>query len=155
MGRAGRHALISPANGLARIVLLFILGFALWELPGAVRAALADYRAGSRFASTAASERFEESDFGVNADFVAFAGRHLPPRATFYVATGDSVTTSAPQSWLQFQLLPRIESYGSPCAAQWVVFYADSQIPQGLKIDKLITFLPGYAVGRVGSPCTL
>jgi hypothetical protein len=146
--------LISPGEWLGRIVLLFVVGFALWELPGAVHAALNDYRAGSRFASTADSERFEESDFGVNADFVTFAGRHIPRGATFFVATGDSVTTNAPQAWLQFQLLPRIESYGSPCAAQWVVFYADSQVPPGLEIDKLITFLPGYAVGRVGSPCT-
>jgi hypothetical protein len=147
--------LSAPAAGLARIVLLFFLGFALWELPGAVHTALSEYRVGARFASTADSERFEESDFGVNADFVTFAGRHLPRRATFYVATADSVTTTAPQAWLQFQLLPRIELYGSPCAAQWVVFYADAHIPRRLKIDKLITFLPGYAVGRVGSPCTL
>ena len=150
--RAVRHGL--DASFVAGTALLFVLLLALRVEPDALHQLAASYRADSRFTSFQQSEAFEESDWGVDSDFVAYVGRHLTKGDSFYVSVGDSVGTSAPQAWLQFQLLPSIEVYGSPCAAKWVIFYADTVAPPGLTVDGRLTYRPGYALGRVGSPCT-
>jgi hypothetical protein len=151
--RALRHGV--DASFVASTALLFVLFLGLRVEPDALHQLAASYRADSRFTSFQQSEAFEESDYGVDSDFIAYVGRHLPQGDSFYVAVGDSVGTSAPQAWLQFQLLPSIEIYGSPCAAKWVVFYADTVAPPGLTVDRLLTYRPGYALGRVGAPCTV
>ena len=151
--RAVSHGLDTSFVGSTAFLLVLFL--ALRVEPDALHQLRASYRADSRFTSFQQSEAFEESDWGVDADFVAYIGRHLPKGDSFYVSAGDSVGTSAPQAWLQFQLLPSVEIYGSPCAAKWVVFYADTVAPPGLTVDRLITYRSGYALGRVGAPCTV
>jgi hypothetical protein len=143
-----------PLGLVATAALLYVLLAALRVVPDAVHKAASRYRADSRFASYRESEVFEQSDYGVDPSFTAFVDRALPLSDTFYVAVGQSVATTAPQQWLQFELLPRIERYDSPCAAHWIVFYARTEPVAGVQLDRLRTYRPGFAVGRVRSPCT-
>jgi len=154
----GRHVLArrTPAQLVAGAALLFVVFAAIRVLPDAVHKQAARYRADSRFSSFEQSEAFEQSDWGVNADFIVYVRRHLPRGDTFHVATGPTVATSAPQSWLQFELVPNIEQWDSPCSARWVVFYAKPVTELGVGLDAVHTFLPGYGLGRrrIGAPCT-
>jgi hypothetical protein len=143
-----------PFGLVGTAAVLFVLLAALRVVPDAVHQAAARYRADSRFASYRESEAFEQSDWGVDPGFTAYLGRHLPRTDTFYVASGSSVATTAPQQWLQFELLPRIEKYDSPCSAKWVVFYARAEPLNGVRLDRIRTYRRGYAVGRVRPPCT-
>jgi hypothetical protein len=143
------------ARGASAVVagaaLLFVLALAVQAAPGALHQVAARYRADSRFTSVESSEAFEQSDWGVDPSFVAYLAKHLP-RGTFYVATGQSIATLAPQQWLQYALLPNIETY-SVCSADWIVFYAQAEVPPGVRVEHRRSYRPGYGFGRVGSPC--
>jgi hypothetical protein len=145
----------TPAALAAGAALLFVVLAAIRDLPDAVHREASRYRVDSRFSSFEQAESFEQSDWGVNADFIVYVRRHLPSGDTFYVATGPTVATTAPQSWLQFELVPNIEQWDSPCSARWVVFYAKPETELAVELDRVHTFLPGYGLGRrrIGGPC--
>jgi hypothetical protein len=142
-----------PSAIVAGSALVFVLALAVQTAPGALHQVAARYRADSRFTSFESSEAFEQSDWGVDPSFVDYLAKHLPRGDTFYVATGKSIATPAPQQWLQFELLPSIEAYGSACSAKWIVFYAETQVPPGVRVEQRRTYRPGYGFGLVGSPC--
>ena len=71
-----------------------------------------------------------------------------------YFSAGPSLENDATQRWLQFELLPSLEQYGSPCSARWIVFYDSTAVPEGVEIGKVSTFKPGYALAPVASTCT-
>jgi hypothetical protein len=160
MQRAAAHgrrllARLAPVSLVAGAALAFIVLAAIRVLPDAVHREVSRYRADSRFSTFEQAESFEQSDWGVNSDFIVYVRRHLPRGDTFYVATGPSVATTAPQSWLQFELVPNILQWDSPCSARWIVFYAKPKSELGIELDRVHTFLPGYGLGRrlVGVPC--
>jgi hypothetical protein len=141
-----------PSAMVAGAALLFVLALAVQAAPGALHQVAARYRADSRFTSVESSEAFEQSDWGVDPSFVAYLAENLPRGKTFYVATGQSVATLAPQQWLQYALLPSIETY-SVCSADVIVFYAQTELPPGVRVEHRRSYRPGYGFGRVGSPC--
>jgi hypothetical protein len=151
--RARRRGL--DVSFVAGLVLLYVLQLGLRDVPAAVREMTYSYRADLHYASFQESETAAQSSWGVDANFVTFVSQHLPRGKTFYVAFGDAVDPSAPRFWFQYELLPSIEKYDSPCSASWVVLYDEERPPAGLKLDQIISFKPGYALAHRRSPCTL
>jgi hypothetical protein len=84
----------------------------------------------------AASVASVQHDVGVDGSFLAWVDRRLPRDATFYVVSGGT-TTSAPQSWSQFVLMPRLERYDRACAAEWIVFAGASPHVRGVALGAL------------------
>lgn len=138
---------------VAAAALVYVLVFALVELPHAFNRLNARHRTDSHYPTYQATEAFEQSEVAVIPDFVTFVKQHVPPGDTFYVTTGTSVTTNAPQAWLQYELVPSVELY-DPCAAAWIVFYATSPAEQHVEVSRLATWQPGYSLGRRSVACT-
>lgn len=100
------------------------------------------------------AEARTQTSVGVDPAFLVFLERHLPLQS-FYMVTGPSIKTSGPQSWAQFELMPRIEEYNKPCRARWIVFFASAARIDGVAIGHpVLMFKPGYSLAKNVSPCT-
>jgi hypothetical protein len=142
------------ASLLAGVALLYVLFLGLRAVPGQLHRLNETYRSDSRFSSFQQSERAVQQYWGVDSAFVGYVSRHLPRGDPFFVSASTELTDDAPQRWLQFELLPSIEEYGSPCSAKWILFYGTTVVPDGVELGKVLVFKPGYGLARVESPCT-
>jgi hypothetical protein len=124
---------------------------ALRELPAAASTRRTQYANQASF-TNATSISATESGVGVDPSFLDFLGGHLPPDATFAVVAGSRIKTSAPQSWAQWALFPRIEEYTAQCRAQWLVFF--DHPPKGtVPVGRPAEFKPRFSVAKVAKPC--
>lgn len=101
----------------------------------------------------AGAEAEVQRSYGVEPAFLEFANRKIAPGASFTVFIGPAVKSSAAHSWLQWALMPRIEEYGLPCRAEWIVLFGLEEPPGPIKIASRTAFAPGYSVARNEAPC--
>jgi hypothetical protein len=146
--RGGR----GPERIAAGVAVSFIAFVALTRLPAQLQARVNDYRAG-RGQTPAESEAAVQRSFGVDPGVLAFLAAHIRG-GSFYMVTGDSVKTSGPQSWAQFELLPSLEEYERPCRAKWVVFFASPPRTSSVTVARpVLTYKPGYSLARNLTTC--
>jgi hypothetical protein len=142
------------ASLLAGVTVLFLLFLGLRAVPARLHGLTESYRSDSRFSSSREAESASQGAWGVDSGFVSYVSQRLPHGDPFFVSASSSLPNDAPQRWLQFELLPSVEQYGSPCSARWIVFYDSTAIPEGVELGGISTFKPGYALARVVSTCT-
>lgn len=148
--RAGDRSWARIAVGVL-VALIVLLAFR--ELPSGASTRRAQFNAQRSYdeqSSLAAAQR----GVHVAPGFLAFLDARLPPRASFAVVAGPRIHTSAPHSWAQWQLLPRVEDYARPCKAAWLVFVDHPPRLAGLKAAQTAQYVPGYSLARVAAPCT-
>lgn len=149
-------SLLQPERDVVAIIqatavgLLVLVG--LTRLPSELSTRHAQWSS-QRGHDAVSGEREVQRSFGVDPEFADFADRALPPGATFVVFVGPDVTSSAPQSWLQWSLLPRVAEYQRPCRAQWIVLFSLAEPPEPIELSTRTVFAPGYSVGRNEAPC--
>lgn len=149
---AGRRQGFSGA--VIAVAVCILVGLALRQLPSQLNDRRLQYRNQSAFGAQS-SEAEVQHAVGVDAGFLAFAAERLPPHATFYVTVGAAITTSAPQSWAQWALMPRIEEYRTPCRANWILFVEASPHLAGVRTAPPTHFGAGRNwIARVEAPCT-
>jgi hypothetical protein len=141
---------------VAAVGVVFVVGvFGLTRLPTSLRSRDAEYKADASV-SYRQAEKTSQAGVGADPKFLAFLAKWIPDTARFYVIAGPSVHTSGPHSWAQYVLMPRIEEYYHPCAAQWIVLIANMRVGHvdGVKFGQpFVTYKPGYAVARNLSRC--
>jgi hypothetical protein len=146
-----RRGVAGAAVGVAVCVLV---GLTLRAIPTELNNRRLQYRNQSAF-DAGSSELEVQRSVGVDGRFLAFAATELPPRTTFYVTAGKSITTSAPQSWAQWALMPRVEEYLTPCRADWILFVESTPDVDGLRLAIPRRFgSTNNWIARVKAPCT-
>ena len=142
----------APIAAAAALLLLLFLGLA--AVPGQLHKLTESYQNDSRFSSSRKSESATQDRWGVDSGFVSYVSERLPRGDSFFVSASTSLANDAPQRWLQFELLPSVEQYGSPCSAKWIVFYDSTAVPDGVAIGSVSALRPGYGLAPVVSACT-
>lgn len=90
----------------------------------------------------------------VSTELFVAADQQLPPRATFYVATGDGIDVSSPivlpkaVAFAAFWLLPR-RMTTDPRSADWVLSYGGDPTALGLDYARVIDVAPGQQLAEV------
>jgi hypothetical protein len=110
----------------------------------------------SSFAVQSPSERVLRAARGTDVDTGIFllARRVIPPKAAYYVATGNAVSVSTPVTYAgasalgALYLLPRIP-VGDPHLARYVISYGGDLGSLGVRIGRTWTYKPGLQVAEV------
>ena len=134
---------------------VFVIGMiGLTRLPTLLRNRNAEYTADASV-SYRHADQITEASVGMDPHFLAFLDRWIPRGESFTVVTGPTVHTAGPQAWAQYVLMPRVENYFSPCAAQWVVFVHSPSRLAGVTLGPpFLKYKPGFAVAKNAGRCT-
>lgn len=151
---AGRGAL---SAALYRVVLWLAfaaaVGVAVWRIPGSFRAskqAVLDVRGLTPVERTLLPARSAD----ISTELFVAAARHLPPDATFYVATGTEIAVSNPTVlpktpiFAAFWLHPR-RMTPDPRQADWVLSYGGDLAALGLDYARVIDVAPDQQLAEV------
>jgi hypothetical protein len=151
----------APVERWAVTVVVFVLALVgLGQLPHQAAQRKSQYVA-DRKLSVAESEEQVQQSVGVDPGFLRFLAANMAKDEPFFVVLGPTITTSGFQSWAQFELLPELEEYITPCKARWLVFF-DTPPPEpgGTYDDRVhleppvLTYAPGYSIERNATQCT-
>ena len=126
-------------GAVAAVALLALTALAMRQVPSELNDRRLQYRNQAPF-DASSSQAEVQGSVGVDPKFLDFVNRQLPPLASFYVVAGAAITTSAPQSWAQWSLMPRIELYRRPCGAEWLIFFDASPRLAGVRTGEPVRF---------------
>jgi len=146
----------SPGTVVAAALVFGVGLLALSRLPNSVHVREKEYRA-DRGLSYLRAEGQVQAGWGIDPQFISLLAREIPKHGRFYIVAGPSITTSGPHSWAQYELMPRVEEYYTPCRAGWIVLVAARNVGRtaGLRLGApIVSYKPGYAVGRNLDRCT-
>jgi len=150
--RARGRLTVERVVAVAVIFVVALLG--LTRLPAALKTRNTEYRSNAGTSYPEVEGQIAAS-VGMDPTFLAFLDRRIPRGESFHVVTGPSVHTAGPQAWAQYVLMPRVEQYFSPCAAQWIVLVHSPSRIVGVKLGPpFLKYSPGFTLARNAGQCT-
>ena len=135
------------------LALAAAVGVAAWHIPGTFREArLAAERA--RGLTPVERTLLPARSFDISTELFLAAAQHIPPRATFFVATGDGIAVSNPlvlpktPIFAAYWLLPRRMTTDAR-RADWVLSYGGDLDALQLDYVRVIDVAPGHRLAEV------
>jgi hypothetical protein len=139
-------------GAVAALAIGAITFFAVTRFPDALHTRRLQWRNQRTYSGTRALAEVEREN-GAPAVLFDLARKKIPEHATFAVVAGPSLHSSAPQSFAQFELMPRLEEYNRPCRADWVVFIAHEPVLSGAFLDRIDRRAEDSSVAHVKRKC--
>jgi len=152
-----RSRLSNTTKESRAVVLWLALGVAVavagWRIPGAFRDARQAVL-GVRGLTPVERTLLPARSFDISTELFVAAAQHVPPEATFYVATGDGIEVSSPvvlpktPIFAAYWLLPR-RMTTDPRQADWVLSYGGALTALGLDYVRVIDVASGQQLAEV------
>jgi hypothetical protein len=139
-------------GAIAVLAIAAMTFFAVTRFPDALHTRRLQWSNQRVYSGTRALAEVEREN-GASAVLFDLARKKIPELATFAVVAGPSLHTSAPQSFAQFELMPRLEEYNTACRADWVIFIAHRPVLLGSLLDRIDHVAEGSSVAHVKRKC--
>jgi hypothetical protein len=139
-------------SAIAALAIAAIAFFAVTRFPDAVHTRGLQWSNQRAYSGPRALAEVEREN-GASAVLFDLARKKIPEHATFAVVAGPSLHSSAPQSFAQFELMPRLEEYNRPCRADWVIFIAHEPVLPGALLDRVDRGAEDSSVAHVKRKC--
>jgi hypothetical protein len=140
------------AAAVAALAVAAVAFFAVTRFPDALHTRTLQWSNQRAYSGQLALAEVEREN-GASPILLQLARATIPERATFAVVAGPSIHSSAPQSFAQFELMPRREEYTKPCRADWVIFVAHRPLLAGSVLDRIDHSSKGSSIAHVKTKC--